>query len=130
MNQRYIYILSNKKRSTFYLGVTHDIRQRVAEQRNWESAAFIPRDKQLILLYVEQQDGFAACTTRLNQLRNWHRDWKLNLIRKHNPKLIDLAEEWYIIEDGKLTISDYQTTQKFHQQRREQSGTDPETSSG
>ncbi len=94
MDQRYIYILSNKKRSTFYLGITHDMKQRVEEQRNWESAAFVPRSKQLILLYVEQQEGFAACTARLNQLRNWHRDWKINLIKKQNPQLRDLASQW------------------------------------
>ena len=32
---------------------------------------------------------------REKQLKNWHREWKLNLIKNINPDFCDLAEEWY-----------------------------------
>ena len=30
---------------------------------------------------------------REKQLKNWHREWKWNLIRESNPDLLDLTEE-------------------------------------
>lgn len=31
---------------------------------------------------------------REKQLKIWHREWKLNLIKEFNPTLIDLAAHW------------------------------------
>jgi putative endonuclease len=28
------------------------------------------------------------------QLKNWHREWKLNLIQEQNPDFLDLASDW------------------------------------
>jgi putative endonuclease len=36
---------------------------------------------------------------REKQLKNWHRDWKINLIMQENPEMKDLAEEWYSDSD-------------------------------
>ncbi|NQX99149.1 MAG: hypothetical protein HRT73_14915, partial [Flavobacteriales bacterium] len=32
---------------------------------------------------------------REKQLKNWHKEWKWNLIKKDNPELFDLAKDWY-----------------------------------
>jgi len=32
---------------------------------------------------------------REKQLKNWHRDWKWNLIKEKNPDLLDLAADWF-----------------------------------
>jgi len=32
---------------------------------------------------------------RERQIKNWHREWKLNLIKDKNPNLNDLSEGWY-----------------------------------
>jgi len=29
------------------------------------------------------------------QLKNWHKDWKWNLIKRDNPALKDLSHGWY-----------------------------------
>ena len=36
---------------------------------------------------------------REKQLKNWHRDWKWNLIQEENPALLDLAFDWFTSEE-------------------------------
>ena len=33
-------------------------------------------------------------TTREKQLKRWHRDWKINLIKQMNPEFNDLSADW------------------------------------
>jgi len=35
------------------------------------------------------------------RIKRWKREWKLNLIKKMNPEMIDLAADWYD-EDGNV----------------------------
>ena len=37
----------------------------------------------------------AEARKRERQLKNWHRDWKLNLIKENNSDFQDLSEGWY-----------------------------------
>ena len=43
------------------------------------------------LVWYEMADTMEAAITREKQLNKWNRDWKLNLIERHNPAWIDLA---------------------------------------
>jgi putative endonuclease len=45
------------------------------------------------LLYFESFNNIKEAFIREKQLKNWHRDWKINLIKSRNPKLQDLYEE-------------------------------------
>ena len=47
------------------------------------------------LLYVEEFPNINEAIEREKQLKNWHRAWKLNLIKKHNPSLKDLWEQMH-----------------------------------
>lgn len=40
-------------------------------------------------------EGVNDAISREKNLKNWHREWKINLIRKDNPELKDLAEGWF-----------------------------------
>ena len=31
-------------------------------------------------------------------MKNWHREWKWNLVKEQNPELKDLAADWYTEE--------------------------------
>jgi predicted GIY-YIG superfamily endonuclease len=44
---------------------------------------------------------------REKQLKNWHRQWKINLIQSNNPEMKDLSEDWYEEVDGILEIKDW-----------------------
>jgi putative endonuclease len=44
------------------------------------------------LVYYELTENVEAALNREKQLKRWHRDWKLNLIREFNPEFKDLYE--------------------------------------
>jgi putative endonuclease len=43
-----------------------------------------------LLVYYEISDSVEAAIVREKQLKNWHRDWKKNLIERDNPSWEDL----------------------------------------
>jgi putative endonuclease len=50
------------------------------------------------LIYYEEIVGPEAAIQREKQLKNWRREWKLNLIKELNPQMVDLAEDWNRID--------------------------------
>jgi putative endonuclease len=93
MNEGYVYILSNYGRTTFYIGVTNDLIRRIEEHKSGGGSAFVHRYKCNDLLYFEHFNSITDAITREKQLKNWHRDWKLNLIKGMNPELKDLSDD-------------------------------------
>ncbi len=53
-------------------------------------------------MYSERVIGMANAIAREKQLKNWHRNWKWNLIKEENPQLLDLAADWYTEEEIEL----------------------------
>lgn len=45
------------------------------------------------LIYFENCDDIETAIKREKQLKNWHREWKINLIESMNPTWKDLYEE-------------------------------------
>lgn len=88
-----VYILSNKNRTTFYIGVTNDIRQRLYEHRYEKGSKFTTRYNCFDLIYYEVHPTIEAAIDREKQLKRWHKEWKLNLIKSVNPELKDLSIE-------------------------------------
>ncbi len=43
------------------------------------------------LVYVEEYNDINEAIAREKQLKNWHRDWKINLIKKVNPNFEDMS---------------------------------------
>lgn len=93
MNPGYVYILSNKYRTTFYIGSTTELRRRLMEHRRGKGDAFTARYNLKYLVYYEVLPTIHAAKEREKQLKNWHRDWKVNLIKEKNPELRDLSAE-------------------------------------
>ena len=92
-----VYILSNFARTTFYVGVTNDLVNRILQHRSGESG-FTSKYKCHYLMYYEDYSDVRNAIAREKQLKNWKREWKIDLIRKNNPELLDIAEMW--IEKG------------------------------
>jgi putative endonuclease len=90
----YIYIMSNKNLTTFYIGVTNDLERRVKEHKNGDGSEFTSKYKLTLLVYYEIISDIKKAIEREKQLKNWHREWKIDLIKELNPEMLDLAIDW------------------------------------
>jgi putative endonuclease len=91
--QGYVYIMANLYRTTFYIGVTSDLRTRVWQHINGEGSAFVKKYKLHYLLYFENFERITDAIDREKQLKRWHQDWKINLIKSINPEMTDLKTD-------------------------------------
>jgi len=93
LNQGYVYIMTNTYRTTFYIGVTSNLEGRVWEHLNGEGSKFVKKYRLFDLVYFEHFHQITEAISREKQLKNWHRDWKINLIKSENPEMKDLKGE-------------------------------------
>ena len=94
LNNAYIYILSNKNRTVLYIGITNDLERRMAEHKSGTGSAFTKKYNISELLYYEVFDKIIDAIKREKQLKEWKREWKLELIKTMNSELLDLAVDW------------------------------------
>ncbi len=87
MQKSYVYIMTNTYRTTLYIGVTSNLEKRVLEHINGIGSKFTAKYNLKDLIYFEEFIDINQAIAREKQLKNWHRDWKLNLVRQINPKL-------------------------------------------
>jgi putative endonuclease len=93
LKKGFVYIMSNKHATTYYVGVTNNIERRVKEHKNSESN-FTSRYNLHCLMYYETISDIKTAIKREKQLKNWHREWKIKLIQTINPEFKDLAADW------------------------------------
>ncbi|MFZ1263882.1 MAG: GIY-YIG nuclease family protein [Chitinophagaceae bacterium] len=74
--------------------MTNNLERRIWEHRNNEGGVFTSKYKCHFLLFYEDYSDVNNAIAREKQLKNWQRTWKIELIRKENPDLVDLAGEW------------------------------------
>ena len=89
----FVYILTNSNNTTLYIGVTNDLTRRLWEHRNKFVEGFTKKYNLVKLVYFEEYPTSLEAIAREKQLKNWHRDWKLNLIKSTNPDLKNLDSE-------------------------------------
>ena len=86
--------MSNKNITTFYIGVTNDLERRVKEHKNGNGSEFTSKYKLTHLVYYEMISNINKAIQREKQLKNWHRKWKIDVIKELNSEMLDLAEDW------------------------------------
>ena len=86
-----VYLLANQPFGATYIGVTSDLIARLWQHRSGEVPGFTRRYRVHRLVRYEQFDDMITAITREKQLKNWHRQWKINLIQSDNPDWHDLA---------------------------------------
>jgi putative endonuclease len=89
----YVYIMSNKLRTTLYTGVTSDLVTRVYQHKNGIGSIFTKKYKCHFLIYYEFHETIEAAIEREKQIKKWNRSWKENLIKPFNPQLEDLSDD-------------------------------------
>jgi len=93
-NQFYVYILSNKKNGTLYIGITNDLKRRMFEHKHKIIEGFTKRNGLDKLIYFEQFQIVNDATKREKQMKNWNRQWKIDIIEKDNKDWNDLSFDW------------------------------------
>ena len=95
MNRIYVvYILTNYNETTFYIGVTGNLQKRIWEHKNKVVEGFTKKYNIDRLVYYELTENIESALNREKQLKRWHRQWKINLIKEMNPEFKDLSEQW------------------------------------
>lgn len=84
--------MSNSKGNVLYIGVTHDIFNRVQSHRNKNIAGFTKKYNCTKLIYFEQFNNREEAYLREKQLKGWKRAYKDELVAKLNPEKEDLFE--------------------------------------
>ncbi len=87
MRASYIYIITNKGRTIFYTGVTTNLAKRITQHKLGIGSKFTQRYNIKDLIYFEKFSDVNQAIDREKQLKNWHRKWKINLIKTINPTL-------------------------------------------
>ncbi|MCL5435672.1 MAG: GIY-YIG nuclease family protein [Patescibacteria group bacterium] len=93
MRQYFVYIMTNERYGTLYIGVTSDLVKRAYEHKNGFVEGFTEKYKLHRLVYYEQTENVTAAIEREKQLKTWKRQWKIELIDKFNPEWKDLYKK-------------------------------------
>ena len=92
MKNYYVYILTNQSK-TLYIGVTNNLERRVYEHKHKLKDGFTKKYNLTKLVYFEMFNDINDAIKREKQLKNWHRQWKINLIESKNKDWKDLYDE-------------------------------------
>jgi putative endonuclease len=105
----YVYIVTNSRNGTLYIGVTSDLMRRASEhKRKMYPNSFSAKYKLDKLVYYEAFADIKMAIRREKQLKDWDRNWKKDLIEKQNPGWIDLWQK-FIDESGTVYQEKYKS---------------------
>jgi putative endonuclease len=81
----WIYIVTNRRDGTLYVGVTSNLAQRIWQHKEGVVEGFTKRYNLRRLVYVEHHDDIRNAIQREKNLKHWSRAWKVALIAANNP---------------------------------------------
>jgi len=93
MKSYYVYIMTNKTRTTIYIGMTNDLAKRVYQHQQGEMEGFTKDYRLNRLVYYEVYNDVHDAIAREKQLKRWRREKKNTLIEQQNPRWVDLSIE-------------------------------------
>ena len=84
------YICTNRRNGTLYTGHTDDLARRAAEHADGAIPGFASRHGCRPIVWFEEHDTRHDAFVRERRIKEWRRDWKLQLIEASNPHWIDI----------------------------------------
>ena len=90
----WVYILSNKRGTTLYIGITNDIVRRLSQHRRGEVDSFTKCYQLNRLVWIEHFRDVRDAIACEKKLKGWRRSKKIALVEQANPRWIDLSDEW------------------------------------
>jgi len=91
----WVYMMSNKTRSTLYIGVTNNVLVPVAQHRRGEIPGFTRDYHCTSLVYCSHFRDVRDAIAWEKQLKGWRRSKKNALVARDNPHWKDLAADWF-----------------------------------
>jgi len=95
----HVYIMASKPRGVLYVGMTSDLAGRAWKHRQRVLEGFTRRYWVDRLVYFERHADASLAARRERAMKRWRRDWKIELVEKHNPTWRDLFAD-VLREDG------------------------------
>ncbi len=93
IQQPAVYILTSKRNGTLYTGVTSDLIKRIWEHKNDKADGFTKRYCMHNLVWYELHADMMSALKREKNIKEWKREWKVNLIEKNNPDWRNLYDD-------------------------------------
>lgn len=81
------------KTKVLYVGMTDVLARRIFEHKSGLVEGFTKRYNVNKLVHYESQPDLMSAIKREKQLKNWRRQWKINLIETKNKEWRDLYPE-------------------------------------
>lgn len=92
----FVYIITNKLRTTLYVGVTSDLLARLWQHKeHFYRGSFSDRYNLTACVYYEAFDSIEEAISREKTIKKWRREKKDELINSVNPYWKDL---WYELQ--------------------------------
>jgi putative endonuclease len=91
--QYYVYIMTNKRNTVLYTGVTNDLKRRVFEHKAKLAAGFTKRYNVDRLVYYEFSPDIEGAISREKQIKGGSRAKKIALVDSVNVEWNDLFDE-------------------------------------
>ena len=88
-----VYIMTNKRNSTLYTGVTNNLLRRAHEHKRGVGSKFTHRYKINKLVYYETTNDVEAAIIREKQIKDGSREKKIGLVNSINPGWWDLSDD-------------------------------------
>jgi putative endonuclease len=88
-----VYILTNNRNGTLYIGVTSNLHKRIWEHKEKIVDGFSKKYNTDKLVWYEIHTSMVSAISREKTIKKWNRNWKIQLIEETNLDWRDLYKE-------------------------------------
>jgi putative endonuclease len=92
MKGGWVYIVTDRAFGSLYVGVTNNLRRRIAEHREGATDRHTKKYRLSRLVYAERHEEILSAIAREKAIKHWVRAWKIDLIMADNPNWDDLFD--------------------------------------
>ena len=85
MQCHWVYIQASRPRGTLYIGRTEDLARRSIEHARGRGSSFTRKYGVRTLVWYERYASEDEARQRERTMKEWPRQWKINLIERSNP---------------------------------------------